>query len=89
MAHHRGAVALVLGVCLLMAACSSSHPNTSQSSRSRRVRPTPPSNSTNIYAAAGKDMLSPAVAGIPYRLYAPDSGGDGVDVIDPTAGKVL
>jgi hypothetical protein len=89
MAHHRGAVALVLGVCLLMAACSSSHPNTSQASRSGRVRPTPPSNSTNIYAAAGKDMLSPAVAGIPYRLYAPDSGGDGVDVIDPTAGKVL
>jgi YVTN family beta-propeller protein len=34
-------------------------------------------------------MLSPAVRGVPYRLYAPDSGGDGVDVIDPAVGKVI
>jgi YVTN family beta-propeller protein len=88
-AQHRGAVALFLSSCLLIAACSSAGHSASRSSRSRRVPPTTPSNSTNIYAAAGKDMLSPAVRGVPYRLYAPDSGGDGVDVIDPTAGRVI
>src|SRR5262245_7610058 len=78
-----------------MAACSSTTHSASRSSRSRRPRPTTstgdttPGTSTNIYAAAGKDMLSSAVAGVPYRLYAPDSGGDGVDVIDPAAGKVI
>jgi len=34
-------------------------------------------------------MLSPAVRGVPYRLYAPDSAGDGVDVIDPASGTVI
>ncbi len=89
MAHHRGAVALVLGVCLLMAACSSSHPNTSQSSRSRRVRPTPPSNSTNIYAAAGKDMLSKHV--VPSwdhkTLYVTNDLANTLTPIDPMTGK--
>src|SRR4051812_10927535 len=38
----------------------------------------------NIYAAAGANMLSPAVAGMPYRVYVPNSEGSSVDVIDPT-----
>jgi len=43
----------------------------------------------NIYAAAGADMLSPAVAGVPYRLYVPQSAGSGVDVVDPTTFRVV
>jgi len=34
-------------------------------------------------------MLSPAVAGAPYRLYVPDSDGSAVDVVDPETRKVV
>jgi YVTN family beta-propeller protein len=39
----------------------------------------------NIYAADGPNMLSPAVAGMPYRIYVPNSDGASLDVIDPNA----
>ena len=44
---------------------------------------------TNIYAAAGANMLSPTVASVPYRIYVPNSAGSDVDVIDPTTYKVI
>jgi YVTN family beta-propeller protein len=43
----------------------------------------------NIYADAGPGMLSPAVRGIPYRVYVPDSGGSTVTVIDPATRRVI
>jgi YVTN family beta-propeller protein len=43
----------------------------------------------NIYADAGAGMLSPAVRGVPYRIYVPDSGGSTVSVINPATLRVI
>src|ERR1700750_696648 len=43
----------------------------------------------NIYANAGANMLSPAVRGVPYRIYVPDSGGSTVTVINPATLRVI
>jgi YVTN family beta-propeller protein len=48
----------------------------------------PAANPDNIYADAGTNMLSPAVRGVPYRIYVPNSGGSTVTVIDPATYKV-
>jgi YVTN family beta-propeller protein len=50
---------------------------------------TAPAGPTNLYAAAGANMLSPAVAGMPYRIYVPDSAGRDVQVIDPATYQVI
>jgi YVTN family beta-propeller protein len=49
----------------------------------------PVANPANIYADAGPNMLSPAVRGVPYRIYVPNSGGDTVTVIDPKTYRVI
>ena len=49
----------------------------------------PIASSTNIYADAGANMLSPAVKGDPYRIYVPNSGGSSVDVIDPATMQIV
>src|ERR1700746_1374298 len=49
----------------------------------------PVSDPANIYADAGPDMLSPAVRGVPYRIYVPNSGGSSVTVIDPSTYHVI
>jgi YVTN family beta-propeller protein len=49
----------------------------------------PVANPVNIYADAGSDMLSPAVRGVPYRIYVPNSGGSTVTVIDPATFRVI
>ena len=49
----------------------------------------PVPNSANIYADAGANMLSPAVRGVPYRIYVPNSGGSTVTVINPATYKVI
>ncbi len=49
----------------------------------------PVTDPANIYAAAGANMLSPAVRGTPYRIYVPNSGGSTVTVINPATYKVL
>ena len=49
----------------------------------------PVANPDNIYADAGTDMLSPAVRGVPYRIYVPNSGGSTVTVIDPATYTVI
>jgi YVTN family beta-propeller protein len=49
----------------------------------------PVTDPANIYAAAGPDMLSPAVRGVPYRIYVPNSGGSTVTVIDPATYRVI
>jgi YVTN family beta-propeller protein len=43
----------------------------------------------NVYAHTGAAMLSPAVAGVPTRIYVPNSLSNTVDVIDPTAMRVI
>ena len=48
----------------------------------------PVADPANIYADAGPDMFSPAVRGVPYRIYVPDSGGSTVTVIDPATYRV-
>jgi YVTN family beta-propeller protein len=49
----------------------------------------PVADPSNIYADAGPDMLSPAVRGVPYRVYVPNSGGSTVTVIDPATSRVI
>ena len=49
----------------------------------------PVANPTNIYADAGANMLSPAVRGVPYRIYVPNSGGSTVTVINPATLRVI
>ena len=49
----------------------------------------PVTDPADIYAAAGPGMLSPAVRGVPYRIYVPNSGGSAVTVIDPATYRVL
>ena len=48
-----------------------------------------PLDPNNIYAADGANMLSPAVRGVPYRIYVPDSGASDVRVIDPATMQVI
>ena len=48
----------------------------------------PVANPANIYADAGANMLSPAVRGVPYRIYVPNSGGSTVTVINPATYRV-
>jgi len=43
----------------------------------------------DVYAADRPGRLSPAVAGIPARVYVPNSGSDTVTVIDPRTYRVL
>jgi YVTN family beta-propeller protein len=49
----------------------------------------PVTDPANIYADAGPNMLSPAVRGVPYRIYVPNSGGSTVTVIDPATYRVV
>jgi YVTN family beta-propeller protein len=49
----------------------------------------PVTDPANIYADAGPNMLSPAVRGVPYRIYVPNSGGSTVTVIDPASYRVI
>jgi DNA-binding beta-propeller fold protein YncE len=43
----------------------------------------------NIYSYTRAGMLTPVTRRAPYLVYAPDSQGDGVYVIDPKAGRVI
>ncbi|HEV2243009.1 MAG TPA: hypothetical protein VGR98_18350 [Streptosporangiaceae bacterium] len=49
----------------------------------------PVTDPANIYAAAGPNMLSPAVRGMPFRIYVPNSGGSTVTVINPATHRVI
>ena len=62
------------------------------STRTTVPGPAPPvsgDTSVNIYAATGAGMLSPAVRGVPYRIYVPNSDAGTVDVIDPATFRVV
>jgi YVTN family beta-propeller protein len=49
----------------------------------------PVASPANIYADDRAGMLSPAVRGVPYRIYVPNSGGSTVTVIDPATYRVI
>ena len=49
----------------------------------------PVASPANIYADDRAGMLSPAVRGVPYRIYVPNSGGSTVTVINPYTYRVI
>jgi YVTN family beta-propeller protein len=44
---------------------------------------------TNVYAADAPNRMSPAVRGVPLRIYVPNSSSNTVDEIDPSTYKVI
>src|SRR5947208_5726883 len=58
------------------------HPSTTQVAT--RAEP-----SGNVYASTGVGQLSPAVAGVPARVYVPNSEAGTVDVIDPVSFRII
>jgi DNA-binding beta-propeller fold protein YncE len=48
-----------------------------------------PDTPPDVYAATQAGMLSPAVRGLPARVYVPDAAGAAVDVVDATSFRVL
>lgn len=93
------AAAAVAAVAL--AACSSSGGSHAAKTSKRDATTTPtavtPASSTpttmpfngDVYAFTRAGMMSPAVAGVPTRVYVPNSEAATVDVIDPTTYKVI
>jgi YVTN family beta-propeller protein len=88
------AAPVALAVVLVLAACghdSHARPRT-------RARSQPPTTQAtarversveSVYAHTGVGQLSPAVAGVPDRVYVPNSEADTVDVIDPASFRVI
>jgi YVTN family beta-propeller protein len=52
-----------------------------------RATTSPPA--VNVYQATEAGTLSPAVAGIPERVYVPNSASGTLDIIDPTTFRVI
>jgi YVTN family beta-propeller protein len=80
-------LALVLAACghgskARPAARPASDPSTTRTSRAER-------SVENIYAHTGAGQMSRAVAGVPTRVYVPNSESDTVDVIDPTTFQIV
>ncbi|MFF5258707.1 YncE family protein [Actinomadura viridis] len=51
--------------------------------------PAPPGRTVDVYAATGAGMLSPAVRGLPHRVYVPNAATGTADVIDQRTGRLL
>ena len=89
--------ALSLLVALLAACGSSSHRNpgsagggTTNGAGANGATTTAPADSgAGIYAGTVGPGLSPAVRGVPLRVYVPNSLNDSVDVIDTAAYRVI
>jgi YVTN family beta-propeller protein len=89
-------VALVASL-LAMAGCNSNSPGTPQGATTSTPTTAPPAPTTavpapgpvNVYAATAAGNMSPAVAGVPSRVYVPNSDAASVDVIDPATFKVI
>lgn len=82
----------LLAIGLILSACAATtspvhRPTTTTAPGSAAPASTTPSG--DIYAAAGANMLSPAVKGQLYRVYVPESASSYVDVIDPSTFKVV
>jgi YVTN family beta-propeller protein len=83
----------LLPAILLVAltACSGSGSGATAGSSSSSTTTTLPAveAAAGIYAHTGPADLSPAVAGVPSRVYVPNTESDTVDVIDPATFKVV
>jgi YVTN family beta-propeller protein len=83
-------VALVVGGCSSSPASTrATSSSTSTTSAQRSVRSSSDSPGDNVYAHTLAGDLSPAVAGIPARVYVPNSESNTVDVIDPATFRVV
>jgi YVTN family beta-propeller protein len=82
----------------LLASCSSggSTASSSRTTATTDATTTAPTTTTttappvrDVYAFTRAGMLSPAVAGVPSRVYVPNSKSDTVDVIDPETYRIV
>jgi YVTN family beta-propeller protein len=87
-------IAALLAVCLIGCKDQSSSQNPAQPPKPAptgkppaTVFPSPDPN--NVYVATGAGMFNPAVAGVPERVYVPNSKSNTVMVIDPKTFKVV
>jgi YVTN family beta-propeller protein len=76
-------------VALLTAGCSGDAPSRSPAAASARGRPADDARGINVYAHTAPADLSPAVAGVPSRVYVPNSEDNTVDVIDPATYQIV
>jgi YVTN family beta-propeller protein len=94
MSHPWHRAPMVSAVALVLAACGHhsdgravvrprSHSPTTRVTA--RAGPSP----ADVYAHTGVGQLSPAVAGVPSRVYVPNSEADTVDVIDPVSFRIV
>ncbi len=83
----RGAGGTVATITSLALATHASPP------AARAAKPSAPANAPtppgNVYAFDSVGDMSPAVRGVPYRIYVPNSESDTVDVIDPRTYRVI
>jgi YVTN family beta-propeller protein len=98
-------LAVVASLGLLATACSDGGSRTADpapKATARRPTPSGPSGPSaaagslagtvpfrGVYANTRAGMMSPAVAGVPTRVYVPNSDANTLDVIDPTTFKVI
>jgi YVTN family beta-propeller protein len=75
----------VATIASLAPATTASAPRTTTAGSATSVA-TPPEN---VYAFDAPGDMSPAVRGVPYRIYVPNSQSDTVDVIDPRTYRVI
>jgi YVTN family beta-propeller protein len=66
-------------------------PSTSSSTSTTTTAPPPPPPlaPVNVYARTGPNDMSPAVAGVPTRVYVPNSESDSIDVIDVATMEIV
>ncbi|HMC52650.1 MAG TPA: hypothetical protein VKI64_07815, partial [Acidimicrobiales bacterium] len=85
--------AAVCALALLAAACGGSPAHRTGTRRgtggATASGPAAPGGDAGIYAAAVGPGLSPAVQGVPLRVYVPNSLSNSVDVIDPVTYRVV
>ena len=87
-------VVLALGTPLVACDGGSAHPSRGGAGSASTLAPLPgvaPGHvpAHDVYAATRADMFSAAAAGVPERVYVPNSKGATLDVIDPRSFKVV
>lgn len=89
----RPALAIVLAL-VAITACGGAKSDTPSTPTTRADGPAPtgdpaPAPPANVYSGTLGPGLSPAVAGVPTRVYVPNSESNTVSVIDPTTFEVI
>src|SRR5579859_3488895 len=84
------AAAIVVGIAAVTVGRSSGSHRVPASAPAPAPAPTSTTTTTlNVYANAAVGKFSPAVQGVPSRVYVPNSESDTVSVIDPTTFKII